>query len=191
MDASAACLWRSYRPSPAASATLIVLGFAQARQLDYQSHGSTNTPTPRYNRRRRRILHWPTKITPKRKQKPLGPPLFEYWFYSPDRSLGNAVTQLPSLFFACLVNKGYHTVKGRFGILDSYLTRIRRTPQRLAVSPLIAASSLEARVAGRGRSRLDRQLISVLCIGSDSTARLAQLPHTGDNVRHETRLSVV
>jgi hypothetical protein len=45
--------------------------------------------------------------------------------------LGNVVIQTPSLFFACLVNQGYHTVKGRFGVLDPFLTRLRRTPQRL------------------------------------------------------------
>jgi len=47
---------------------------------------------------------------------------------------------------ACLGSQVYHTVKGRFGVPESFLTRICRTPQRLSVSPLTATSSLELRV---------------------------------------------
>src|SRR5450759_675112 len=56
------------------------------------------------------------------------------------------------LHSACLVNKVYHTVKGRFGVPESFLTRIRRTPPRLRFR-LFAASSLELRVACMGHVR--------------------------------------
>jgi hypothetical protein len=164
MDASAACLWRSYRPSPAASATPIVLGFAQARQLDYQSHGSTSTPTTRYNRLRRRILHWPTKITPKRKKKPLWLRLFEYRFYPFDHRW---VRVLPKHFPHLQESKAsvpHHVFRlpgqQRVPHGQGTLRRPRFFPHTLTqdaeappVSPLIAASSLELRVAGMDRDR--------------------------------------